>query len=207
MPGFPFPRVGPWVHGSPPSPSGSSRMLGTMVSYDCHSLVSVASLLTRAPIPDRLSSVCVPRAAYCPVRFVGQEERPFQHQGSWSTGTPSLPVAVDQETSGSPEFPNCPHEPMPRSQTPVVSCALAFGVPRTAAFCFLESIGFGTRSSTPYPLDHHEHGFRSSMTRPGFLRPPVSDVPYGLDPWSLLLTCWLGFGQVGLEAQAWRIRA
>jgi hypothetical protein len=54
-------------------------------------------------------------------------------------------------------------------------------------------------------LDHHVVPFRGSITRPVFLRPPVSDVPCGSDLWSLLLTGWLGVSQVGLSASTrWR---
>ncbi len=59
MPGFAFSRVGPWDVGSPPSPSVICLTFRTMLRYDCHLLLSGASLHTRAPLPAVLASfVC-----------------------------------------------------------------------------------------------------------------------------------------------------
>ena len=49
---------------------------------------------------------------------------------------------LHKETFGSPKFPSYPSEDMPRSQTPVVSCALACIAPRIAAFRCLQTVGF-----------------------------------------------------------------
>src|SRR5438093_583245 len=72
---------------------------------------------------------------------------------------------VVKETGGSPTFPSSPCEDMPRSQTPVVSCALAIAHPGLlpSSAC--------TPSASPqlYP-------FRGSMTRPAFSLHPA---PYG----------------------------
>ena len=43
---------------------------------------------------------------------------------------------------GSPTFPSYPSEDMPRSQTPVVSCALASVAHRIVAFRRLQAVGF-----------------------------------------------------------------
>ena len=49
---------------------------------------------------------------------------------------------LHKETSGSPTFPSSPSEDMPRSQTPVVSCALACIAHRIVAFRRLQTVGF-----------------------------------------------------------------
>ena len=46
------------------------------------------------------------------------------------------------ETGGSPKFPSFPSADMPRSQTPVVSCALAAVAHRIAAFRRMQTVGF-----------------------------------------------------------------
>ncbi len=71
-------------------------------------------------LPDTLpTSVC----SWCPSRAHDLVEVPRPHQGLWSPGPPLR--EFDKETRGSPKFPSSPCEDMPRSQTPVVSCALA----------------------------------------------------------------------------------
>ena len=49
---------------------------------------------------------------------------------------------LHKETIGSPKFPSYPSEDMPRSQTPVVSCALACIAHRIVAFRRLQTVGF-----------------------------------------------------------------
>ena len=49
---------------------------------------------------------------------------------------------LHKETMGSPKFPSDPSEDMPRSQTPVVSCALACIAHRIVAFRCLQTVGF-----------------------------------------------------------------
>ena len=102
------------------------------------------------------------------------------------------------ETNGAPKFPSCPFERMPCSQTPVVSCSLAMSLsgllpsvsPTTSAFP-----GFLSRLS----LVHDHILFRGSITRPAFLFYPVPYVHYWFCTWVSLLTCWLGFDQMGFE--------
>ena len=88
---------------------------------------------------------------------------------------------------------------MPRSQTPVVSWVLAItspgllpsGASKPSAFL---SVPLGEISLCPrlYP-------FRGSITRPASSLPPASYSHCWAGTWSSLLTCWLGFRQVGLE--------
>src|SRR5262249_8019299 len=61
--------------------------------------------------------------SWCPHRAHDLGEAPRSCQGLWSPGPPLREWCT--ETGGSPKFPSYPCEDMPRSQTPVVSCALA----------------------------------------------------------------------------------
>jgi hypothetical protein len=79
------------------------------------------------------------------VRGVPQRARdlmaaPRSRQGLWSPGPPIR--ALCTETGGPPTFPRYPSEDLPRSQTPVVSCALACLAHRMAAFRRLHTVGF-----------------------------------------------------------------
>jgi hypothetical protein len=65
---------------------------------------------------------CFPRS-WCPCRARGQAEAPG-HARAFGHPVPHSGPLV-KETDGSPKFPSSPCEAMPRSQTPVVSCALA----------------------------------------------------------------------------------
>jgi hypothetical protein len=65
---------------------------------------------------------CFPRS-WSPRRARGLVEAPSPRQGFWSPGPPFR--VWHKEPDGSPKFPSSPSEDMPRSQTPVVSCALA----------------------------------------------------------------------------------
>jgi hypothetical protein len=77
----------------------------------------VASLVARFPIPCPLPSFVISLTGSWP----GGSSR--ARQGLWSPGPPIR--VCNTETGGSPKFPSSPCEDMPRSQTPVVSCALA----------------------------------------------------------------------------------
>src|SRR5262245_40218690 len=88
---------------------------------------------------------------------------------------------------------------MPRSQTPVVSWVLAItspgllpsGASKPSAFL---SVPLGEISLCP-----RLSPFRGSITRPASSLPPASYSHCWAGTWSSLLTCWLGFRQVGLE--------
>src|SRR5713101_7955423 len=82
----------------------------------------VASLVARFPIPCLLLSVCD-----FPKRLVVWSKRPA-HARAFGHPVPHSGTVV-KETDGSPTFPRSPCEDMPRSQTPVVSCALALSHP------------------------------------------------------------------------------
>ena len=78
--------------------------------------------------------------AWCPFRAHGLGEAPRPCQGLWSPGPPLREWGT--ETGGAPKFPSYASEDMPRSQTPVVSCALACIAPRIVAFRCLQTVGF-----------------------------------------------------------------
>ena len=128
MPGVAFPPVGPVGRGSPPSPG-----LCAAKTPPCPS--RVASLGARFPIPRLLHDVRgVPMWAH------DLGEAPRSRQGFWSPGPPFRELCV--ETGGSPTFPSDPSADMPRSQPPVVSCALAAVAHRIAAFRRMHTVGF-----------------------------------------------------------------
>jgi hypothetical protein len=91
---------------------------GTMRRYDCHP--APLGVLHLSLVPRYLACF---HGSWYPLRARGLVEVPRPRQGLWSPGPPLR--EFDKETRGSPKFPSSPCEDMPRSQTPVVSCALA----------------------------------------------------------------------------------
>ena len=82
----------------------------------------VASLVARFPIPCVLPDVCdVPSGLV-------SWWKPQEHARAFGHPVPQSGNVI-KETGGSPKFPSSPCEDMPRSQTPVVSCALAIAHP------------------------------------------------------------------------------
>jgi hypothetical protein len=78
--------------------------------------------------------------AWCPLWAHDLVEAPRSRQGFWSPGPPSREFCA--ETGGSPTFPRDPWADMPRSETPVVSCARASIAPRMAAVRRMHTVGF-----------------------------------------------------------------
>jgi len=115
MPGVAFPPVGPVGLSSPPS-----QVLCSAKTARCPS--QGTSLVARAPIPCLFLCVRgVPLGLVVwskPPDYARAFGHPVPHSGN-----------VIKETGGSPKFPSSPCEDMPRSQTPVVSCALAIAHP------------------------------------------------------------------------------
>ena len=135
------------------------------------------------------------RCAWCPVRARRLVEAPGRRQGLWSPGP--LCRAWRMETGGSPTFPRFPSADMPRSQTPGVSCALAIPHPGLlpAGACTPSAFAaIPLRLSCCPRLDR----LRGSITRPASSLPPASYAHGWVCTWRLLLTGWLGVGQVGL---------
>jgi hypothetical protein len=106
------------------------------------------------------------------------------------------PALAPKETGGSPEFPDCPSERMPRSQTPVVSRSLAISQAGLlpSRHCTLSALDPVTRT---YPLTTTIHfsefnDAACALAFPLLRTPPLSDRPS-----VRLSTCWLGLGRAG----------
>jgi hypothetical protein len=115
MPGVAFPPVGRLGLTSPPSPvlcAAKTATLPLSRHFACRSR------------PDTLPASV---RSWCPLRARGRVEAPRPRQGYWSSGAPFRQCR--KETGGSPKFPSYPYRDMPRSQTPVVSWALAVARP------------------------------------------------------------------------------
>ena len=110
LPDGAFPPVGRLGLTSPLSP-----VLCAATTATCPSRGPL--LVARSPIPCVLPLFVVSHPGSSP------GGSPRRRQGLWSPGPPLR--VVRKETDGSPKFPSSPCEDMPRSQTPVVSCALA----------------------------------------------------------------------------------
>jgi hypothetical protein len=111
LPDVAFPPVGRLGLTSPPS-----AVLCDATTATCPS--RGPSLVARSPIPCVLLTVCA-----LPAGLVGWSKRP-NHARACGHPVPQSGMVV-KEPGGSPKFPSSPCEDMPRSQTPVVSCALA----------------------------------------------------------------------------------
>jgi hypothetical protein len=140
MPGVAFPPVGPLGLSSPPSLvlcSAKTAPLPLSGRFACRSL------------PDTLSASV---RSWCPLRAYDLGEAPRPHQGFWSPGPPFR--ECDKETEGSPKFPSYPYGCMPRSQTPVVSCALAIAHPGLLPSGHWKPSAFPPYCLEGYPLVH-----------------------------------------------------
>ena len=118
--------------------------------------------------------------------------------GSWGR----LPHReLNKEIHGSPEFPRLPCECMPWSQTPVVTSTLAIACQALLPSSFLRLSAFTSTRDGSY----HQTttiGLSGLNTEPASLIRLASDSRYRAYPQTSLLTCRLGFGQVGLAAVA-----
>ena len=115
LPDVAFPPVGRLGLTSPPSPvlcAATTATLPVSGSFTCRSF------------PD---TVRAPLVRGVPEGLVVWSKRP---DSARAFGHP-VPQSghIVKETGGSPTFPRSPCEDMPRSQTPVVSCALAIAHP------------------------------------------------------------------------------
>src|SRR5215472_14794759 len=172
MPGVAFPPVGPLGLSSPPSPvlcSAKTATLPVSGRFACRSL------------PDTLpTSVC----SWCPSRAHDLVEVPRPRQGLWSPGPPFR--EFDKETRGSPKFPSSPCEDMP-SLRPRWCPAHS---PRRTQDCCLPATE-NRRLTTTLSISGLHHAAYLLAT-PGSVRPLTGRHA------GSLLTCWLGFNQVGL---------
>jgi hypothetical protein len=154
-----------------------------MIRYDCQQPIS-GSLLSL--VPGYLDL----HVRSCPVSHgsQGKQEHLTLCQGSCLTSVPLL-LTCHKETVGSPKFPRCPHEHMPRSQTPVVSYTLALSclglLPsvacRTSAFSLLVERLSSTKLSF-VDHDYTDFGAQSRGLRPCSpqLQTPVTGLTCGV---------------------------
>jgi hypothetical protein len=96
----------------------------------------VSGRFTRRSLPDTGPAAL---RSCCPTRARGRVEAPRSRQGLWSPGPPIREWCT--ETGGSPTCPSYPSEDLPRSQPPVVSCALASVAHRMVAFRRVHTVG------------------------------------------------------------------
>ena len=128
---------------------------------------------------------CFPRS-WSPRGLVAWAKRPG-HARACGHPVPHSGYVV-KETDGSPKFPSSPCEDMPRSQTPVVSCALAIAHPGLLPSSALHN----RRLPTTIPISGLNHA-ACLLATPGSVRPLTRRHA------GSLLTCWLDVSQVGLE--------
>jgi hypothetical protein len=101
--------------------------LGTMLRYDCQEPVSGAC---GAPSPP--PRPCITPLALCPFspqRLVCEAGASSHRRESFPLRSARLRLLLPKEPMGSPTFPSPPAACLPRSQTPVVSCTLAWSPP------------------------------------------------------------------------------
>jgi hypothetical protein len=140
LPDVAFPPVGRSGLTSPPS-----AVLCDATTATCPS--RGPSLVARSPIPCVLLSVCG-----LPEGLVVWSKRP-EHARAFGHPVPQSGLCV-KETDGSPKFPSFPSEDMPRSQTPVVSCALAIAHPGLLPSGACKPSAFLSGNPERYPLVH-----------------------------------------------------
>ena len=120
MPGGACPPVGPVGLGSPPSSVLCSAQTAPL---------PISGRFARRSLPDTAPASV---RSWCPWWAHEQVEAP-DHARACGRPVPSSGRVVT-EREGSPTFPSSPSEALPRSQTPVGSCALACIAPRMVAF-------------------------------------------------------------------------
>ena len=184
MPGVAFPPVGPVGLSSPPSQ--------VLCSAQTASLPLSGHFAWRSR-PDTLP---VSVRSWGPSRARDLVETPTPRQGLWSPGPPFR--ACDQETDGSPTFPSSPCAYLPRSETPGGSCVLALPHPGRLPSGHWKPSAFLSVLPGAFSCCPRLYPFRGSITRPASSFHPAPYVHCWVCTWMALLTCWLGFGQVGL---------
>ena len=135
-----FPPVGRLGLTSPPS-----SVLCAATTALCPS--QGASLVAR--LPDTLPASIV---RGLPTGTRDEEEAP-SHARAFGRPVPQSGNVV-KETGGSPKFPSSPSEDMPRSQTPVVSYALAITYPGLLPSGACKPSAFLSRNPERYPRVH-----------------------------------------------------
>jgi hypothetical protein len=184
MPGVPCPPVGRLGRASPPAPGRCSAQTA--------SLPLLGHCACRSP-PTTLSASV---RSWCPLQARDRGEAPPTTPGPLVVRSPIR--KCDKETSGAPKCPSSPSADMPRSQTPGVSSILAL------AYSGLLPAGHWKPSAFPsvppggLSCGPRRDALRGAITRPAASFHPAPYAPCWGCTWMSLLTCWLGFDQVGL---------
>ncbi len=142
---------------------------GTLRRYDCH-YVPLGSL--RVSLASRYLA-CF-HGSCIPYGLVTWSKRPV-HARAFGHPVPHSGHVV-KETGGSPTFPSYPSRHMPRSQTPVVSCALAIAHPGLLPSGQWKPSAFLSVLPGEISLCPRLYPFRGSITRPASSLHPA---PYG----------------------------
>jgi hypothetical protein len=116
LPGAAFPPGGRWGLTSPPSPVRCAAKTATL---------SVSGRFACRSRPDTLLAPVVRGLRF---RLVARW-KPSEATPGWLSPPAPQTGNCCQETGGSPQFPSYPSRDLPRSQTPVVSWALAMSRP------------------------------------------------------------------------------
>ena len=160
-----FSPVGPLGLSSPPSPVRCAATTATLPLLRCFACRSPPQYL--ACFLRSWSPRWARRLVEAPddARAFGH---PVPHSGS-----------VVKETGGSPTFPSSPSEDMPRSPTPVVSCALAIAHPGLlpSGACTPSAFLSGNPASSPLVHNSTHFGAQSRGLPSRYTR--LRTAPYG----------------------------
>jgi len=170
MPGFTFPPEGPLGLGSPPSQlfqSFSRRY------YDPLRLPLLRLGSLRISLDPRYLALTLLSSCPLTARFPGRV-RPVHAWPLLYTGLP-VPVSYARRWRFSrvPRLPLCVYAPL---VDPGGVLSTRHSVSRTAAFRYLQTVGF-TRLSSGYPLGPQRKTFRGSVTRPAHSLHPAPNTP------------------------------
>jgi hypothetical protein len=186
MPGVAFPPVGPLGLSSPPS------------SVRCAAKTATLPLSERFACRSRPDTLPAPVVRGLRFRLVARWKPPGATPGWLSQPAPHTGNCC-KETGGSPKFLSYPSGDMPRSQTPVVSWALAMSRPGLLPSGHWKPSAFPSLPPGGISYCPRLYTFRGSITRPVSSLPPAPYSHCWVCTWSSLPTCWLGVGRVGLE--------
>ena len=147
------------------------------------------ALLRLPPYPSRVASLSLAsrylacfRSSWCPSRAHARVEAP-DHAGAFGRPVPQSGNMV-KEIGGSPKFPSSPCACMPRSQTPVVSSALALTRPGLLPSGACKPSAFPSVPLEGYPAvhDYTHFGAQSRGLHPHSLqlRTPIAGLARGV---------------------------
>jgi len=170
MPGVAFPPVGPVGLGSPPS---------SVLCVAKTAILPVSGRFARRSLPDTLPASA---RSWYPLRAHARVEAP-DHARAFGRPVPQSGNMV-KEIGGSPKFPSSPCACMPRSQTPVVSSALALTRPGLLPSGACKPSAFPSVPPERYPAvhDYTHFGAQSRGLHPRSLqlRTPITGLARGV---------------------------